>query len=165
MIGNLLVIAAILVLAGAFLWLKPSPRDRHLNTLRTKAMTEGFKLQSIRLPDTSVSGRLDERKELRTLYRLLHHFDKSHAPFFTVVRTTGVANAFLPEGWTWTDSNRPPEGVQERLTAFLERLPENVTAIDARPDGVGLVWDERGAAGELPILRETLEELVKLLSP
>lgn len=163
MIADLTVIAAILVLVGSFLWLKPSKRDRRLNTLRAKAIAKGFKLQSIRLPDTSVDGRVADRKQLVTLYRLPHHFDKEGAPFFTVMRTTGVANAFLPDGWTWADKHRPPTDKQQRLADFLERQPPNILVIDARPDGVGVVWDEEDSS-QLPIIKETLEELVRLLS-
>lgn len=164
MIANLLIIGAILTLAGAFMWLKPSARDRHLNQLRTQALTEGLKLQSVRLPDTSVDGRLNDKKELLTIYRLIHHFDKHQAPFFTVQRTTGVSSAFLPDGWKWADDHRPPEAQRQAIADFLEGLPEHYRVIDARPDGVGLSWDEDAGISELPAIRETLERLVTVLS-
>lgn len=163
MIDNLLVIGAILTLAGAFMWLKPSRRDRHLSRLRSQAMASGLKLQSVRLPDTSSEGRLAERHELKTLYRLIHHFDKHRAPFFTVQRTTGVASAFLPEGWRWKDGNRPPEAVRGPLAEYLEALPACVEVVEARPDGVGVAWDER-EADALPSIREMLERLARVLS-
>lgn len=160
----LIVIAAVLTLAGAFMWLKPSPRDRHLNQLRSQAIADGFKLQSVRLPDTSVEGRIDESHVMETLYRLIHHFDKDKAPFFTVQRTSGVSSAFLPEGWKWADKHRPSEAVTSALSAFLTELPADYFVVDARPDGVGLAWEERGDVSELPAIRETLERLIQLLS-
>jgi len=164
MIVNLIIIAAVLTLAGAFMWLKPSPRDRHLNRLRSKALAEGFKLQSVRLSDTSVEGRVNDAHVLQTLYQLKHDFDKETPPYFTVQRTTGVSSAFLPDGWKWADKHRPPEAVTERLSDFLTQLPERYFVVDARPDGVGLAWEERGGVDELPAIRETLERLIKLLS-
>lgn len=164
MFANLAIIGAILILAGAFMWLKPSPRDRHLNTLRTAALTAGFKLDSIRIPDTSIHGRLADKSSLTTLYRLLHRFDKDKAPRFTVQRTTGVSSAFLPDGWKWADQNRPSEAVTQHLHATLLGLPEDYLVLDAQPDGVGLVWDERGDASALPAIRETLERLIAQLS-
>lgn len=164
MFANLAIIGAILVLAGAFLWLKPSPRDRHLNTLRTAALSAGFKLDSIRIPDTSIEGRLAEKSSLITLYRLLHRFEKGKAPRFTVQRTTGVSSAFLPDGWKWADQHRPSEAVTQDLHEVLIGLPDQYLVLDAQPDGVGLVWDERGDASALPAIRETLERLIAQLS-
>ncbi|MEP4548093.1 MAG: hypothetical protein ABJ000_18070 [Saccharospirillum sp.] len=164
MFANLAIIGAILILAGAFMWLKPSPRDRHLNTLRTAALSAGFKLDSIRIPDTSIEGRLAEKSSLITLYRLLHRFEKGKAPRFTVQRTTGVSSAFLPDGWKWADEHRPGETVTQDLHEVLVGLPDQYLVLDAQPDGVGLVWDERGNASALPAIRETLERLIAQLS-
>lgn len=157
-------IAATVVVTGAFMWIKPSPRDRHLNTLRSAALSQGFKLASIRVPDTSVAGRLDEKASILTLYRLLHRFEKGRAPRFTVQRTTGVASAFLPDGWKWADQHRPDATVTEHLHGLLAGLPETYWVLDAQSEGVGLVWDERGDASELPLIRETLERLIERLS-
>lgn len=164
MFANIAIIGAILVLAGAFMWLRPSRRDQHLNTLRTAALTAGFKLDSIRIPDTSIEGRLADKSSLTTLYRLLHRFEKDKAPRFTVQRTTGVSSAFLPDGWKWADEHRPSEAVTQVLHGFLVSLPEAYLVLDAQPDGVGLVWDERGDASALPAIRETLERLTAHLS-
>ncbi|WP_028669794.1 hypothetical protein [Saccharospirillum impatiens] len=164
MFANIALIGAILILAGAFMWLKPSPRDRHLNTLRTAALSAGFKLDSIRIPDTSIEGRLAEKSTLITLYRQLHRFDKAKAPRFTVQRTTGVSSAFLPDGWKWADQYRPGEAVTQVLHDLLLTLPEAYLVLDAQPDGVGLVWDERADASALPAIRETLERLIAQLS-
>jgi hypothetical protein len=159
-----LLIGSVLVIVGAFMWIKPSPRDQHLNLLRSKAIQEGFKLDSIRVPDTSIEGRLAEKSSLITLYRLLHRFEKGKAPRFTVQRTTGVSNAFLPDGWKWADTHRPSESVTPILHDMLVSFPERYLVIDAQPDGVGLVWDERDDASALPAIRETLERLISQLS-
>lgn len=164
MFANIAIVGSILVVAGAFMWLKPSPRDRHLNNLRTAALAAGFKLDSIRIPDTSIAGRLADKKSLITLYRLLHRFDKNKAPRFTLQRTTGVSSAFLPDGWKWADEHRPAEEVTQVLHDMLLTLPEAYLVVDAQPDGVGLVWDERSDASALPAIRETLERLIAQLS-
>lgn len=163
MIANLIVLFAILTVAGAFMWLKPSPHDRHLTRLRSAAISEGLKLYSLKVPDTSVEGRIGEKHELRTVYRLPHGFAKDGAPSFTVLRTTGVASAFLPDGWIWADDKRPSDALKQRLVSFLNDLPEQYDLVDGQPDGVGLGWDERDA-NQLPAVRERLERLVTILS-
>ena len=163
MFANLFIVFAILTVAGAFMWLKPSAHDRRLSQLRSAALSQGLKLYSLKVPDTSVEGRVGDKHELRTLYRLLHSFSKAQAPSFTVVRTTGVSSAFLPDGWIWADDKRASDAQMSALVDFLTDLPEHYSVVDAQADGVGVSWDESGIDG-LPAVRETLQRLVSILS-
>lgn len=163
MFANLFIVFAILTVAGAFMWLKPSAHDRRLSQLRSAALSQGIKLYSLKVPDTSVEGRVGEKHELRTLYRLLHSFSKAQAPSFTVLRTTGVSSAFLPEGWIWADDKRATDAQMSALVGFLNDLPEQYSVVDAQADGVGVSWDESGI-DRLPAVRETLQRLASILS-
>ncbi|PTY36514.1 hypothetical protein BGP77_04245 [Saccharospirillum sp. MSK14-1] len=163
MFANLIILFAILTVAGAFMWLKPSAHDRHLSKLRSAALGEGLKLYSLKVPDTSVEGRVGEKHELCTLYRLLHSFPKAQAPSFTVLRTTGVSSAFLPDGWIWADDKRATDAQMKALVGFLNDLPEHYRVVDAQADGVGVSWDER-SVDQLPAVRETLQRLASILS-
>jgi len=163
MVTNLIFLFAILTVAGAFMWLKPSPYDRRLSRVRSAALSEGMKLYSLKVPDTSVDGRVGEKHELQTLYRLLHTFPKEQAPSFTVLRTTGVSSAFLPDGWIWADDKRATDAQMNALVDFLKDLPEQYRVVDAQVDGVGVSWDE-SAIDRLPAVRETLQRLVSILS-
>lgn len=163
MFANLFIIFAILTVAGAFMWLKPSAHDRHLSQLRSSALAQGFKLYSLKVPDTSIEGRVGDKHELRTLYRLLHPFAKGQAPSFTVLRTTGVSSAFLPDGWIWADDKRAQDAQLDALVGFLNDLPAHYSVVDAQADGVGLSWDESGI-DQLPAVRERLQRLVSILS-
>ncbi|MFG1496572.1 hypothetical protein ABMA57_08050 [Saccharospirillum sp. HFRX-1] len=163
MFANLSIIFAILTVAGAFMWLKPSAHDRRLSQLRSAALSQGMKLYSLKVPDTSVEGRVGEKHELRTLYRLLHAFPKAQAPSFTVLRTTGVSSAFLPDGWIWADDKRASDAQMSALVGFLNDLPQRYSVVDAQADGVGVSWDESGIE-QLPAVRETLQRLASILS-
>lgn len=163
MFANLIIVFAILTVAGAFMWLKPSAHDRHLSQMRSAALSQGFKLFSLTVPDTTVEGRVGDKREVRTLYRRLHAFSKDQAPSFTVLRTSGVSSAFLPDGWIWADDKRASDSQMPALVAFLETLPDSVTLLDAQADGVGLSWDESDI-DQLPAVRETLQQLASILS-
>lgn len=163
MIANFFIVFAILTVAGAVMWLKPSARDRRLSQLRAAALAQGLKLYSLRVPDTSIEGRVGDKHELRTLYRLLHPFGKAQVSSFTVIRTSGVASAFLPEGWIWVDDKRAQDAKLEALVGFLNDLPAHYSVVDVQIDGVGLCWDE-GGIDQLPAVRETLQRLVSILS-
>ena len=65
-----LPILAVLLLVGSFMWLKPSPRDQFLAKLRSRALAQGFSLGSLRVPDTSAHGRVNQRFQIVTLYQL-----------------------------------------------------------------------------------------------
>lgn len=163
MLANLIIVFAILTLAGAFMWLKPSAYDRRLSQVRSAALGQGLKLYSLKVPDTSVEGRVGNKHELRTLYRLLHPFSKAQAPSFTLLRTTGVSSAFLPDGWVWADDKRASDRQLSVLIDFLIELPQHYNLVDAQADGVGVGWDE-GGIDQLPAVRETLQRLASILS-
>ncbi|WP_108125364.1 hypothetical protein [Saccharospirillum mangrovi] len=160
---NLIVLFAVLTLAGAVMWLRPNAHDRRLGKVRSAALAQGFKLYSLAVPDTSVDGRVGGKRELRTLYRLLHAFSRDQAPAFTVLRTSGVASAYLPEGWVWADDQRVRESHRDALASFLSQLPEHYSVVDAQADGIGVCWDE-SRVEQLPEVRETLQRLASILS-
>lgn len=163
MLVNLLIVFSILMAAGAVMWVKPSARDRRLSKVRMAALQQGLKLYSLRVPDTSVEGRVGDKHEVLTLYRLLKAFPKDQAPSFTVLRTSGVSSAHLPDGWIWADDHRASDAQLSPLLGFLNDLPSSYTVVDAQVDGVGLSWDESGI-DQLPAVRETLQQLASILS-
>lgn len=165
MITAVLLIGASLLMIGAFLWVKPSPRDKHLAMLRASALREGLKVHTITLDDTSEYGRVQAKRRMLAVYCLPHQFEKHSNMAFTVLRTTGESGAFLPQGWKWANHRRTPETVRAALADFIEGLPESYLALEVRMNSVGFVWDERGSADELPRLKERLTQLIHLLSP
>lgn len=164
MITAILLIAASLLMIGAFMWVKPSPRDKHLAMLRAQALKEGLKVHTIKLDDTSEFGRVEGKQLMLAVYCLPHLFEKNSGMAFTVLRTTGVGGAFLPDGWKWSNHRRAPDWAKAALCAYLESLPDSWLALEVRMNSVGAVWDERGSADELPRLKERLTQLIQLLS-
>ena len=164
MITAVLLIAASLLMIGAFLWVKPSPRDKHLAMLRAQALNEGLKVHTIKLDDTSEYGRVEAKRLMLAVYCQPHQFEKNSGMAFTVLRTTGESGAFLPGYWKWANHRRAPEAVRAALAEFIETLPTSYIALEVRMNSVGIVWDERGSPDELPRLKERLTQLIELLS-
>ncbi|MHA7878192.1 MAG: hypothetical protein ACX931_00240 [Saccharospirillum sp.] len=164
MLTALILFGAAMVVIGAFMWVKPSPRDKHLAMLRAQALREGLKVHSIKLDDTSLDGRVEGKRLMLAVYCLPHAFDQTADMAFTVLRTSGVGGAFLPDGWKWASHRRAPEPYRADLTAFIETLPEAYLALEVRMNSVGVVWNERGDVDELPRMKERLSQLIRILS-
>ncbi|TXR53431.1 hypothetical protein [Reinekea thalattae] len=161
----LIAICSSLLVIGAFLWLKPSKRDQHLAQLRSSAIAQGFLIGSIKLPDTSEYGRVNQRNSIETLYRLALEVDPqaNDSPHdrlaFTILRTSGESGIYLPNGWAWQQRQNVTETHYQRLAQRLAKVPEEVTALVVNDAFVGLVWNENTKEVSLQQLAELLSQL------
>jgi hypothetical protein len=136
------IIVPILIVAGAFLWMRPSPRDQHLAKLRSQALVNGLRLGSLKVPDTSEFGRVNDVQTIITLYQISLVLIDGETCSFTVLRTSGEAGAYLPEGWQWIQRVHLDEKHYEALNGFLAALPTSVSAISLDAQHASLSWDE-----------------------
>ena len=157
----LFILLPVLVVAGAFMWLKPSPRDQFLTKLRSEAIGAGFRMGSLSVPETSVYGRVKGQRVMVTLYQRSLHLDDTKQQRFVVQRTTGDHGAFLPEGWSWVDRTAMETQDYQRLGDFLEKLPPSVSLVGLSADAASLSWDERDPDIELEHLKAWLVSLAK----
>lgn len=139
----LIAILSVFVVAGAFMWMQPSKRDKHLSKLRSSAITNGFLIGSIKLPDTSEYGRVNQVFQIQTLYQRSLEIQEETEMSFTALRTTGEHGIYLPEGWDWNHRKNLQESQYQSIAAFLKELPQSVSAIVLTKNTVGLVWDEK----------------------
>lgn len=153
MIAIGVILASILVIVGAVLWVKPSPRERRLAQLRQQALMDGFKVQQRRVPDLSIEGRVNGQETHLTFYRKYckSNFDQ----IYNILRTTGESGIHLPVGWIWEENLRLPENKRSPVQHLLSELPESVLGIELAPDYVGVAWDERS--------KDTYPQIVELL--
>lgn len=154
-----LPILAVLLLVGSFMWLKPSPRDKYLAKLRSSALAQGFSLGSLRVPDTSANGRVNQRFQIVTLYQLPVQLSANSGGRFTVLRTTGEAGAYLPDGWIWDERDGLNESQYHHLKDILTALPLSVQVISLSSGSVGLSWDERDPELSFERLKWVLAEI------
>lgn len=138
----LFIIVPILIVAGAFMWLKPSKRDQHLAKLRADALASGLKISSLKIPDTTEYGRVKQLNRIVTLYEMPLRLDKQRLSRFTLIRTSADSGVFLPEGWAWHERNELSEADYDFLHSWLAQLPAGVEAVHLGADSVGLSWDE-----------------------
>lgn len=160
----LAVLVPILVIVGAFMWMKPSKRDQYLAKLRSDAIGYGFRMGSLRVPDLTEYGRVNERYEIVTLYQKSLIVDKEEHPTLTVLRTTGQSGAYLPSGWQWERRTGISDKQYQALSNLLEGLPMSINTIDISRDTLGLSWDEQDDNISFDLLAETIAKAANIFS-
>ena len=157
-----LPILAVLLLVGSFMRLKPSPRDQFLAKLRSRALAQGFSLGSLRVPDTSAHGRVNQRFQIVTLYQLPVQLSASSEGHFTVLRTTGEAGAYLPDGWAWDQRDGLNESQYQHLKNILTALPVSIQLISLSAGSIGLSWDESDPELSFERLKRVLTDIAQV---
>lgn len=160
--GILIVLLPLLIVMGAFMWLRPSRSDQRLAQLRNTAINQGFRLGSLKVSDTSEEGRVRGKKSIVTLYQLSVELIKDDRLFLTVLRSSGESGAYLPEGWVWDHREGMTEHQYEQLHSLLASLPENVRVFNVSQGLIGLSWDELDPNPEYDQFKLWLTELASL---
>jgi len=159
MTSILVILLPILVVAGAFMWMQPSKRDQRLAKLRTGALSHGFRIGSIKVSDTSEHGRVNEKKEIVTVYQRSLVLSDNSASSFTVLRTTGESGIYLPEGWQWDDRKGLTESQYNSLNKYLESITLSINVVSLTNDMVSFSWDEVDQSITFDLLKRWLFDL------
>ncbi|EAR08033.1 hypothetical protein [Reinekea blandensis] len=157
--SGLVVILPILIIAGAFMWLRPSKRDQELSQLRSEALIRGFRVGSLKVPDTSEHGRIEQKFQIVTVYQKTLTVPREQTPAFVAVRSTGEPGIFLPDGWIWHERLLLDEPQYQVISDFLQQLPESVSVVSLRKDAVAISWDEKDPAVSFDVLDQWLKQL------
>lgn len=164
MMQLLIPIAAILILVGSFMWFRPSLRDQYLTKLRAEALRNGFRLGTIKIPDYTDAGLVNDSHTLVTVYYKGLTFLKTDEPLrFTIARTEGDSGIFLPDHWAWVERAQLTKSMQSDLNALLMELPNSVEATTVNNQQVGLSWSEREGALELSDISRLLQRLAHVI--
>lgn len=159
--GSLIVILPILVIAGAFMWLRPSKRDQELARLRSEALVRGFRLSSLKVPDMSEYGRIEHKKAIVTVYQKTLSVPKEDTPAFVAVRSTGESGIYLPDGWAWHERHQLTETHYQHISTLLSAFPASVSVVAMGRDYVALSWDERDPEVSFDHLEQWLVSLAQ----
>ena len=152
----------IAVFVGGFTWIKPSKRDQRLASVRSRALSYGFRLGSVSVPDVSNEGRVAQLKQMVTLYHVTLAVVKESAPTFMVQRTSASAGIDLPHGWDWVQRMDLSAQQVDLFSCLLEQLPESIHVLMLNQQEVALSWDEFEDQVDLESLREHLKKLAHI---
>lgn len=141
--GLMIPFLAILLVVGSFMWMRPSARDQFLAKLRAEALTSGFRISSLKIPNTTELGRIDDSKEIVTVYVKNLTIVKTPTQPYTVIRTTGESGIYLPDGWQWHERVGLSEALMHRIATFVATLPESVTVVSVSQTQAAISWDEK----------------------
>jgi len=172
----LIVIVILLVAFGPILWLRPSARDRRLTGLRSQARREGLQVEMRRYPKVDLAPEervtaggkplaplLESAVYLKPLARKLREL-----PAWRVLRGTNGLPAW--PGWVFEVGTKPASPhlhrVLDVLATLVERLPEDVVALECEALNFGAYWLERPGNGpaELTSLAGLLAEAAAQLA-
>ncbi|MDN3649396.1 hypothetical protein QWZ13_10780 [Reinekea marina] len=162
--GIVVIIVSMLVVVGSFMWMRPSPRDQYLSKIRSKALMTGFRIGSMKVPDTSEEGRISEIKRIVTTYAKNLEVIKGRSLGYTVIRTSGEAGIYLPDGWQWHEREDMPQALMEQAALLVKPLPLSITLITVSDSQAALSWDEKDPQVTFDTLSQILSHAASLVN-
>jgi hypothetical protein len=158
----IVVLLSVAMVMGGIAYAQPTPRQKIIAKLRTKAIQSGFKISEIKVSDTSVEGRINQDKMTATVYRkLLTNEDVLNlSKTILIQRTSGENGIYLPEGWAWESGERLTQQQVEPLHEFILALTDNFSGIELSKMSLGLLWNERGEFDDCTALIKSLHSRI-----
>ena len=149
----LLIIFCLAVAVSPILWMKSSPRQQHITDCRKKARGLSINVNLRHCP-----GAPEAEQRLDTVYYWLPWLEAKKVQGWILQRSSRRGWDSLFTDWRWVNNEANKEWY-EVINFCLSELPEGVTTIQVSNEGVGLVWDERGAIDLIDKIHISLLEL------
>lgn len=138
----LIIVFILLFVITPVMWLKPNPRQKRQQTLRSHIAKQGVAIKMEKPP-------LHHFKGLMPAYRWRYPHDQQ-GPDFLLVRDSHASEALEPyyAGWRWRIAPlRPlPEAAIKPLKSLLERLPQDALVVQSTSHTLTLWWWESQTA-------------------
>ena len=168
----LLIIFILALIIGPILVLIPSTRQKEQIAFRNEAKSRGISVELCTIedpnpdPDSYLSAtgkRLDPVIKC-IAYRISRkrplHWRRVARISWKLVQTQDARLADLPAGWKWHEpSNELAEVLRQALARELNRLPDDVIAVDESNYFVSVYWREKGGSDALEGVCSFLEQL------
>lgn len=155
----LIIIAISMFVIAPVMWLKPSPRQRRQQTLRTQIAKQGVIIKLEKPP-------LHHFKGTMPAYRW-HYPQSAPGPDFLLVRDSNASEALAPyyAGWRWRVAplRSLPGNAEIPLKALLERLPLDALVIQSTPYALTLWWWESQTAERFTTYLPEFKQLIDTL--
>jgi hypothetical protein len=131
-----------LFVMSSVMWLKPNPRQKRQQALRSQISAQGVAIKMDKPP-------LHHFKGTMPAYRWRYPHEEP-GPDFLLVRDSHASEALEPyyAGWRWRIAPlRPlPDAATASLNALLERLPQDALVVQSTPLTLTLWWWESQTA-------------------
>lgn len=138
----LIIVFIMLFVIAPVMWLKPSPRQKRQQELRTQIAKQGVSIKLEKPPLHHFRGTMPA-------YRW-HYPQEGPGPDFLLVRDSNASEALTPfhAGWRWRIAPlRPlPDAATAALKTLLERLPQDALVVQSTPYALTLWWWESQTA-------------------
>lgn len=138
----LIIIAILMFVSAPVMWLKPSPRQKRQQALRSHIARQGVSIKLEKPP-------LHHFKGTMPAYRW-NYPQQEPGPDFLLVRDSDASEVLAPfhAGWRWRIAPlRPlPDSATIPLKALLERLPQDALVVQSTPYTLTLWWWESQTA-------------------
>jgi len=153
MVWAILIIGfSLCLIIGPILLLQPSPRQRKIADIRTKAYSLGFTVSMSEYEGDQVAEYLRAWPGTQL---------KWQATDWVLERKNYLHDIHFCGHWDWQGSSRAPEQSAQIVHEFIERLPKSVVAVRASRAGIALQWREAGGEQALQELLAQLDVLIE----
>ena len=153
----LLIAGVILMLVSPILWMRSSPRQRHIESLREFARSTGMQVILHRRPD----AREDEDRLETVCYRLPWRGFRPNKNWVLHRHSQrGWESRFSDWHWFIAEAH---EDLAEPLLVATTSMPESVSAVLCSASGIGVTWAEREDTEALATILHSLSILRDLL--
>lgn len=158
-------IVVMLSIIGSIMWIRPSPRERMISTIRLHARKLGFIVQLAHLETTRGKGQMEPEKIRVPAYRVLRsdltRDEKDHWISWQIFRMENVANEGLPLGWSWKKGEYALSAEAcEVICELIEKLPKDVKALESSPIHFTVYWRESGGVEQLDAIYEAIQPIL-----
>lgn len=154
----LLILFGVALVIGPVLWLRPSPRDKHLAELRQSAVSNGLTVQ-VPLKDDKAWIREFPEIESHKLVRYMVPLIGDKIKEQKLSPALGLYYHHEPNGWRPLGSSH---GVlsEEILNCLADVADAQwANALEVKRGSVAIYWQENEGVEEVKILAKTLERL------
>ena len=153
----LLIAGVILTILSPLLWMRSSPRQKHIDHLRSSARTAGVQVILHRRPDAR-----DDEVRLETVCYRLPWRGLKVADHWVIHRYSQRGWESLFSGWRWFQGEAE-NGFFQSLDEAIVCMPESVSAIVCNASGIGVTWGEREDTQAVVTICARLSDLRELL--
>ena len=155
----LIIVFILMLVIAPVMWLKPSPRQKRQQVLRSQISKQGVSIKLEKPPLHHFRGTMPA-------YRW-HYPPQEQGPDFLLVRDSNASEALTSfhAGWRWRIAPlRPlPDTATAALKTLLERLPQDALVVQSTRFALTLWWWESQTAERFATYLPEFQQLIEAL--
>ena len=140
----LIIAAAVALVVGPVMLMRPSKQQQRQSRLRSKAMAIGMRVQMMPLPAVGGASKAKASQGTYAAYCLPWGGEQKDLAPWLLVRGPYAHELNFSGVWQWPERLQAGDSWHPLLLPLLEKLPVNVMAVGNGPQGLSFYWDERG---------------------